>query len=357
MNVAIAGVVERSQSRPVLSQLDLSDLASELPLGARLDYFDKHNPIDYGVAQAIAKLFWDNYGDRYYQNVTKNPAFIMNEVQSGRWIAFLVTDSEGKALGHGALMAIEPGHYRFARGLVNEQFRGAGLSAVLTEARERYAKQILKPKLLSTEAVTYHAATQKTFGARDFVPTGIFPNKYRDRFETGKPETTLILGRIETAALRTDRAVYLPQAYKAIVASINHALGISRTLVDAPIADVKGEASYRINRDNFEEQGIVGISASGATCGELLSQLAKGEFERGARLVTVSLSTNDPYIGQQVSALRAVGFQFAAYEPGTFEDRLVLLKTESGINALREAAFTMPSASRLKSLILEVEQA
>lgn len=301
-------------------------------------------------AQGVAELFSQIYGEGYPVDLYYHPARLLAANREGSTLSQVAWDESGRIVGHCAFYpsAPNPRLLEVGAGLVHPDTRGMGTIAELVRALVARAREERLADWLFAEAVCNHTTTQRTVHREGFVDTALEIDLMpaaaytQEASAVGRVSTLLSFLAIHEAGAQ----VYLPGVYAAELRELYEALGVERTLLEAPAVEAPS-SSGQVGRWRNEAADLLRLTVTSLGV-EYESWLAEA-----ATIVQVSLPLDTPQVGWAVERARATGFVLAGLLPRWGGVDHLLLQRFSGPTEWDRIALESERAKSMLALVRE----
>lgn len=291
------------------------------------------------TGQQVIDLFVTVYGGIHGRETLSSPEAYCEEVRRSEMIPFIARDPSGKVVAHTGIISLGYRAVELGYMLADPAVRRFGLAGTLRHHALEHIDELAQQgvvDVIRADCVTKHTSTQKFAKESHFTVTGILDRMGFDMFESNNDETFVRLEYLKNPAIKEERGVYMPSNMYVMSNNIYQDLGYKRSIKLCP----EGEAletpvgPAEIKRETYElaAWGALKLELSpGVTAFQMAQEINK-EFSGGVRHLAIRVNISHPAAIDQINALRALGFYFAALEPVRECDYLLMQRrsTEDG---------------------------
>lgn len=302
---------------------------------AEVQYFNSARSLPIEIAEQLAGLYQGIYGCRYISPLYSDPKRICAEISEGRWHACVGFGCDGKVAGQVGAMLRADGTLELGRDVVDPSARMKGSYRQLVLSREHYIQQLTSTLGLNidyqwAESVTGHLGSQRTYqNTLGFTPCGLGALKYPDVFGRGQRESVVLMVRLMSPAILSERPVYLPFSLREISKGIFDALECQRLFAPYPVNPTGLERTPFVTKIQTEVGQISfdfatkssGVTREAAIIPDVIAALRQ---DQAVQHLSAKLNLQDPLTPMLVELLEVEGFVFGHIEPHLQADVLVL---------------------------------
>jgi len=285
----------------------------------------------------ICRAFYNEYGLTYVNDLVYYPERFYAAVAKDQIHSTIAVDQFGNFAGHHGVFQWSnvPGIWESGMAVVNGNYRNAGVFKKMMERTYAYAHDEVKAKLFLGGCITTHPYSQKLR-----LKYGSFPCAFcfnvapPDLAEsTFKKATDYSSEAIAASSFDfTPRKVYLPEELLPAANMIYTGMALPRdiSVESLPVPECPSKSTWFFN--NRLRNGSINLTQSGA---DFETRLRSDIFElksRGAEMIMLYLSAEQPGLQKIFEAAKAEGFFFVGLLPNADQgDVLCLEKMVSSV--------------------------
>ena len=302
--------------------------------------------LDAGKVHELVRLVYKCYGYTYANEFMYYPEQIEARLNSGVMLSGAAYNSRDEIIGHVGFIFSAPGARVAESGeaVVDPRYRGRGLF----QKMKNHLVEVVAPMNVAGiygEAVTVHPYSQKgsiELGGREtgFL-LGYSPGSvtFHNISETERPRRQSVAMMFTPVAGSRRETVYIPQAYRDIIAGIYERLGFERDLVTEDggtgyKSRQKGRTSISLRHDH--NQALIKIEKIGTMTlteiGFQLKHLARERFD----CIYVDIPLRQKGAGLAAAAARKLGFFFGCIIPEYSEGDVLRLQYLNNVDISRD---------------------
>ena len=290
---------------------------------------DRFRPED---ACAVARCFYEVYGDSYSVDTVYDPAALTKANSEGKLYSIVARTPTGDVLGHCALFASPCCEFLFEEGqlVVIPSYRNEAVAGQLV----RYGLEVLAPCVPAQElfgkAVCNHSISQKIGADCGFVETAlevdyIPESAYKKEKSAAGPVSALWMFRCYQDF---PHDVFLPEAYTDILHFLYAGLTSRRNFKKQDVKTTHDTASRaHIRFFGLQKVARMYVETIGSDFISVIDRLEQTIKENGSAISQVYLPLGNSSAGTAVEMLRAKGYFLGGLLPRWFnQDGLLMQK-------------------------------
>jgi hypothetical protein len=272
--------------------------------------------------ESLARCVWRAYGPTYVANFLYHPDETWALVEAGKLHSVVVLDDAGDVVGHAGIELTRPGDRvgDATLALSDPRYRGHHLMREVGGELFAIGAELGLVGSLA-EAVTPHTITQRMRVEGGAVETGLLLGFIPDTMAyRGFPDS--VQGHSRQSAVLSyqsyldtpPRTVYLPDAYRDLLAGFYDKKGLVRTEGDAR-DPVDGSLAVDVDVDLPRALARIDVVRGGDGAADVVDGHRRHLCARGTQIVHVEYSRQDPSTPPTVAELRRRGFAYAGLIP------------------------------------------
>ncbi|BBD09350.1 GNAT family N-acetyltransferase [Desulfovibrio ferrophilus] len=323
--------------RPVESEVQQNGKAPRAPKQEVTHSIRRASPED---AEAISRLALRSHGTVMFSEQIYYPERVREMIESGEMTSALVVTDAGVVMGHGALVAQEPGGCieELTYGVVDSRFRSQGCASKLAEflmdeATERgvYALQAF--------AVTSHVHSQRAIEHLEYKECALLlaaspPARHWDDNQGGEPGRIGNLVYVKFLQPPKPLELYVPPRHREMVARLYANMDAPFQFVDAGQGPAPTGPAQLFTLANFAEGwSLIGIQSYGADTATQVRKELDNALSANISSIQLMLPLHDPATATLCTEFEAMGFFFAGVGTGPDRSENLILQYLNGVDA------------------------
>jgi hypothetical protein len=291
---------------------------------------DRFRPED---APGIANLFFAIYGPHYPFDTYYIPERLREENHNGNMYSVVAGTPAGDIVGHIALYRSSPPCqelYEVGQGLVLKNYRHTFIAYRLFQYVFETLGPGVRPAGIFGEAVCNHVASQKAaarFGMKDVaLEVDLMPGEvYKKEMDLPGRVSCLIQFR---SFHDRPHEVFIPEVYRAQIASILSDLEISRVITPVTAAiPADGNCEAVVKFFGYAGVARVNVIRGGTDFERVVARVEQQAAAQDIVVLQFFLNLDSPWVGSAVEHLRGRGYFLGGYVPRWFDaDGLLMYK-------------------------------
>ena len=307
----------------------------------------------------IARLFYKSYGYSYVNDIVYYPERLEESIRSGSLISAVALSTEGRVIGHIALMQPYEGATitEWGMAISDPAYRGQGIMSRLLETIfERVESSGYEA--VFAHSVTNHAFTQKICQAHDFADVALLLGYASADLSFKKIHGTLKQRESTVISYKVLRpfkspALYLPSRHKELITDLYAGIGV--TLQNAP----SSPESERPAHSQLQESVVTALNiaeivleCAGADLPDHLGQLTRKLCIAKLDLLYLFIDLEAPEAPEAVAEAEALGYFFAGIFPRYHHRHSLVLQYLNNLAFDYETIVTLsPISEKLKTYL------
>ncbi len=279
----------------------------------------------------ICQAFYKEYGLTYPNDLVYYPERFYASIAKDQIHATIAADEQGRFAGFHAVFEWEhvPGVWESGMAIVNSNFRNAGVFKKMMARTYSYVHDDAKGKIFLGECVMTHEYSQKLRLRYESFPVSFIfnygkPNIGGSTFKKANDYTSVTIAA--SAFDFTPQSVYLPEELHEAAKFIYNGVKLDRTILTESKEPELENSKSIWNYNNYMDLGKINIIEAGKDYKEHLDDNLRELKIKGADIVILYISAQDPSLPLVYEAAKEAGFFFTGIIPDADQGDVVTME-------------------------------